>query len=151
MMLYYTYLIHLEDASSRHLLITVEDLLKQTSKRKFQSKSLGDLQISRQTDDNRVSNTTRTEMDLSGIGGCDNYIKDNDDNDLRSQRSQSAPVSPTKIYDKELAAFIQCEQQQQQQQIISDSFVYNIDLSDTDKTVHQPHSRTSIFFVSLLL
>ncbi len=128
----------------------MEDLLKQTSKRKFQSKSLGDLQIPRQTDDNRVSNTTRTEMDLSGIGDCDNYIKDNDD-DLKSQRSQSAPVSPTKIYDKELAAFIQCEQQQQQQQIISDSFVYNIDLSDTDETVHQPHTRTSIFFVSLLL
>ena len=37
---------------------------------------------------------------------------------LKTQRSQSAPVSPTKVYDKELAAFIQCEQQQLQQQLI---------------------------------
>ncbi len=129
----------------------MEDLLNQTSRRnQFQSKSLDDLRLNEQTDDNHVSNTARTEIDLSDIG-CDNHINigDNED-DLKSQRSQSAPVSPTKIYDKELAAFIQYEQQQQQQ-LIGDSFVYNIDLSDTNETNHQPHSRTAIFFVSLLL
>jgi hypothetical protein len=108
------------------------------------------------TDDNHVSNTTRTELDLSGIG-CDNndlefdenlLNNDNNEYDLRPQRSQSAPVSPTKVYDKELASFIQCEQQQQQ--FIRDCFVYNIDLSDTIETTHQPHSRTEIFFVSIL-
>jgi hypothetical protein len=142
----------------------VEDLLNQphthsskSSLIKSQSKSLDDIQIHqqhrrKQLNNNHVSNTTRTEMDLSGIG-CNNdleideYLSDNED-DQRPQRSQSAPVSPTKIYDKELAAFIQCEQQQQQQQLISDSFIYNIDLSDTNETSHQPHSRTAIFFVS---
>jgi hypothetical protein len=88
-------------------------------------------------------------MDLTDIG-CDNNIEidDNDDErDLRLQRSHSAPVSPTKVYDKEFAAFIECEQQQQ---LMTDSFVYNIDLSDTNQTTHQSHSRTAIFFVSLL-
>ncbi|CAF4580702.1 unnamed protein product, partial [Rotaria magnacalcarata] len=58
------------------------------------------------------------------------------------QRSRSAPVSPTKIYDKELAAFIECEQQQS----IADNFVYNIGLSDDQQTVHQQNSRLAIFF-----
>lgn len=152
--------IHLGESSSCHLLTTVENRLKQTSKKKFQSKSLDDLSLNhhryRQINDNHVSNTTRTEMDLSGIG-CDNHMNhnnnsnDDNDNDLKPQRSQSAPVSPTKIYDKEFAAFIQCEQQQQQQELISNSFVYNIDLSDTNETSHQVHSRTAIFFVSILL
>jgi hypothetical protein len=86
-------------------------------------------------------------MDLSGIG-CNNHLEIDENqfynDELRPPRSHSAPVSPTKFYDKELAAFIQCEQQQH------DSFVYNIDLSDTNETIHQPHSRTAIFFVSLL-
>jgi len=87
-------------------------------------------------------------MDLTGIG-CDNNIEiDDDERDLRLQRSHSAPVSPTKVYDKEFAAFIECEQQQQQ--LMTDSFVYNIDLSDTNQTTHQSQSRTAIFFVSLL-
>lgn len=149
--------IHLGESSSQLLLTPVENLLKPTWKKKFQSKSLDNLLLHhqcRQTSDNHVSNTTRTEMDLSGIG-CDNHINideyEDDDNDLKPQRSQSAPVSPTKIIDKEFDAFIQCEQQQQQQQLISDSFVYNIDLSDTNETSHQLQSRTAIFFVSLLL
>lgn len=132
---------------------------------KFLSKSLDDLQIRRQRrqkqiDGNHVSNTTRTEMDLTGIG-CDNNIEtdknqlssadddDDDEHDLRLQRCYSAPVSPTRIYDKELAAFIECEQQQQQ--MMGDSFVYNIDLSDTNETTHQSHPRSAIFFVSLYI
>jgi hypothetical protein len=91
-------------------------------------------------------------MDLSGIGcnintEVDNHqFHNNMDDDLQPQTSQSAPVSPTKIHDKEFAAFLQCEQQQQQ--LIADSFVYNIDLSDTNETTHQPHLRREIFFVS---
>ncbi|CAF5142057.1 unnamed protein product, partial [Rotaria socialis] len=50
---------------------------------------------------NNISNTTRVELDLSGIGHDD----ESNENDLEIQRSRSAPVSPTKIYDKELAAF----------------------------------------------
>jgi hypothetical protein len=138
---------HLGDISSHHLLATVEDLLKQPKAQiKFQSKSLDDLRISQEIDDNHVSNTTRTEMDLSGIGCCNIEMNNNQD-DLKSQRSQSAPVSPTKFYDKELAAFLQCEQQQ----LLTDNFVYNIDLSDTNETSHQPQLRTAIFFVSLLI
>ena len=149
-----TIFIHLGEQSSDHFLTPTEDLISQThstlSHIKFQSKSLDDIQIHRrkQINSDHVSNTTRTEMDLSGIG-CNNINNsDIDEYDIRPQRSQSAPVSPTKFYDKELAAFIQCEQQQKE--LISDSFVYNIDLSDTNETSNQPHLRTAIFFVSYL-
>ncbi|CAF1598921.1 unnamed protein product [Rotaria magnacalcarata] len=149
-----------EESSSRHLLIALEDLLKRShnsstliSKIKYQSKSrsVDDLLIHRryrQGEDqnistnhdtsNNISNTTRVELDLSGIGHDDESYE----NDLEIQRSRSAPVSPTKIYDKELAAFIECEQQQS----IADNFVYNIDLSDDQQTVHQQNSRLAIFF-----
>ncbi|CAM4869363.1 unnamed protein product [Rotaria socialis] len=149
-----------EESSSRHLLIALEDLLKRShnsstliSKIKYQSKSrsVDDLLINRRyrqgkdrdistnhDTSNNISNTTRVELDLSGIGHDD----ESNENDLEIQRSRSAPVSPTKIYDKELAAFIECEQQQS----IADNFVYNIDLSDDQQTVHQPNSRLAIFF-----
>ena len=88
-------------------------------------------------------------MDLSGIG-CDqnelNCVENDRDFGQQSPRSRSAPVSPTQIYDKEFAAFLQCEQQQQQ--IIADNFVYNMDLSDTIETAHYPHSRADFLFVS---
>ena len=42
----------------------------------------------------------------------DNDDDDDDERDLRLQRSHSAPVSPTKVHDKEFDAFIECEQQQ---------------------------------------
>ena len=121
---------------------------------RWQSKSLDDLQLAQRrerspTDENHVSNTTRTEMDLSGIG-CDqndlHCAENGHDYDQQSPRSRSAPVSPTQIYDKEFAAFLQCEQQQQQ--IIADNFVFNMDLSDTIETGHYPHSRAEFLFVS---
>lgn len=161
-------MIHLEESSSRHLLVALEDLLKRShnssisiSNIKYQSKSVDDLlihrrhqkeqnqQISSDNDGNNVSNTTRTEFDLSGITYDDDYDEDNE-YDLQTQRSRSAPSSPTKIYDKELAAFIDCDQQHHhQQQSITDNFVYNIDLSDSDETPHPLNSRLAIFFVSL--
>ncbi|CAF3597370.1 unnamed protein product [Rotaria sp. Silwood1] len=148
------------EPSSHHLLFPFENSLKQTHNNtnktvqiKFQSKSLDDLRVHRecqrqQTDDNYVSNTTRTEMDLSAIG-CNVNIDinekqlydDNNKHDIREQKSQSAPVSPTKIYDKELATFIQCEQK-----LITDSFVYNIDLSDVNDITRQPQASTAIFY-----
>lgn len=141
-----------------------------STRRPFRSKSLDDLRLRRPTrrkrsdddaddDDDHVSNTTRTEMDLTGIGcradgddddddDVENRPHTNDDYDLQLPRSRSAPVSPTQFYDKELAAFIQCEQQQQQ--MMADSFVYNIDLSDTNENgAHQTLSRAAIFFVRL--
>jgi hypothetical protein len=152
-MQYRTFFTHLEEPSSRHLLVALEDLLKRShnsstviSKIKYQSKSVDDLLIHRRHQREKeqdISNTTRTEFDLSGIG----YDEENDDYDLQIQRSQSAPVSPTKIYDKELAAFIQSDQLYQE--TIGDNFVYNIDLSDSDENSHQPNSRLAIFFVSL--
>ncbi|CAF0996293.1 unnamed protein product [Rotaria sordida] len=148
-----------EEPLSHNLFIPIENSLKQTDnnskkilKIKFQSKSLDDLRLHRecqhqQTDDNYVSNTTRTEIDLSTIG-CnmnidinEKQLYDDDKYDLREQKCQSAPVSPTKIYDKELATFIECEQK-----LITDSFVYNIDLSDTNDITCQPQARTAIFF-----
>jgi hypothetical protein len=145
--------LHLEDLSSHHLSATVEDRLPKNSgtksRIKFRSKSLDDLIMNRPSqsnDDQSISNTTRTEMDLSGIGCPINKEIDNlTDNYLQPPTSQSAPVSPTKIHDKEFDAFIQNEQQQ----LIADNFVYNIDLSDTNESTHQPHSRREIFFVSL--
>ncbi|CAF3096245.1 unnamed protein product [Rotaria sp. Silwood2] len=146
-----------EESSSRHLLVALEDLLKRshnsstfTSKIKYQSKSVDDLLINRRyrqekyqqtsTDDdnNNISKTTRPELDLSGIGSDE----ETNEYDLETQRSRSAPVSPNQIYDKELAAFIDCEQQQS----TVDSFVYNIDLSDQNENTHQPNSRIAIFF-----
>ncbi|CAF4828122.1 unnamed protein product [Rotaria sp. Silwood1] len=144
-----------EESSSRHLLIALEDLLKRShnspihiSKIKYQSKSVDDLLINRQNiykqtstvndNNNNISKTILPELDLSGIGS----YEENNEYDLEIQRSRSAPVSPTKIYDKELGAFIDCEQHQS----ITDSFVYNIDLSDQNENIHQPNSRLAIFF-----
>ncbi|CAF2667301.1 unnamed protein product [Rotaria sp. Silwood2] len=154
------YFIPLGESSSHHLSVSIDNSLKQihnNSKKilqiKFQSKSLDDLRLHRecqrqQTDDNYVSNTTRTEMDLSTIG-CnmnididEKQLYDDNKHDLREQKSQSAPVSPTKIDDKELATFIQCEQK-----LITDSFVYNMDLSNVNDITRQPRARTAIFFV----
>jgi len=162
MMQYRIYFIRLEEPSSRHLLVALEDLLKRshnsstfTSKIKYKSKSVDDLliyrrhqnektsQISTNNDDNNISNTTQTEFDLSGIA----YDDDDDETNEYEQRSRSAPASPTKIYDKELAAFIDCDQQQQQSS--ADNFVYNIDLSDSNETSHPLNSRLAIFFVCL--
>ena len=148
--------LHLEDLSSHHSSATVEDrLLKNSGTKpriKFRSKSLDDLKMNRpfqsNDGDQSISNTTRTEMDLSGIGcPINKQINDDDHHHLQPPTSQSAPVSPTKIHDKEFAAFIQNEQQQ----LIANSFVYNIDLSDTNENAHQPQSRREIFFVSLSL
>jgi len=149
--------------------VALEDLLNRghnsstfISKIKYQSKSLDDLLIYRRhqqdknlkisidNNDNNISNTTRTELDLSGIAYDDDEEEDNEYN-LEIQRSRSEPASPTKIYDKELAAFIECDQQQQQQQqTITDNFIYNIDLSDSNETSHTLNSRLAIFFVSLV-
>lgn len=111
------------------------------------SQSLDDLQLSRRSnDENQVSNFARTEIDLTNIGR-DKTNPDNDEDfstEIYSQQSRSAPVSPTHLIDKEFAAFIQCEQQT----TISDSFVYNIDLSDTNETSHSNQSKMSIFDVS---
>ncbi|CAF3642028.1 unnamed protein product [Rotaria sordida] len=146
-----------EESSSSHLLVALEDLLKRShnsstfiSKIKYQSKSVDNLLINRQyrqekyrqtstgDDNNNISITTRPELDLSCIGSDE----ENNEYDLEIQRSRSAPISPTRIYDKELGAFIDCEQQQS----ITDSFVYNIDLSDQNESTHQPNSRIAIFF-----
>jgi len=109
------------------------------------SQSLDDLRLSRRSnDENHVSNFARTEIDLTNIG----YDKTNPDNDedisteIHFQQSRSAPVSPTRLIDKEFASFIQCEQQT----MISDNFVYNIDLSDTNGTSHSNQSKMSIFY-----
>lgn len=117
-------------------------------KTRNRSQSLDDLRLSRQSkrknlDDHHaeISQIARTEIDLSNIGSNDNENEENS-----PEQSHSAPVSPTHFNDKEFAAFIQCEQQQQQ--MISDNFVYNIDLSDTGETSHPPQSKLSIFFVS---
>lgn len=157
--IYRTYFILLEESSSRHLLVALEDLLKRShnssisiSKIKYQSKSADDLLLNRRHcqqkeqkistyDVNNTSKTTRIELDLSGI----EYEDEDNEYDSETPRSRSAPVSPTKIYDKELAAFIECEQQQS----AGDNFVYNIDLSDDTQVVHPPNSRLAIFFVSL--
>ncbi|CAM4799360.1 unnamed protein product [Rotaria magnacalcarata] len=140
-----------------HFIVPIEeDSLRQTQNNstktsliRFQSKSLDDLRLRRecqhkQADSNHVTNTTRTEIDLSTIG-CNynnNKIQFYEDNehDLPGQKSQSAPVSPTKVYDTELATFIQCEHK-----LVTDSFVYNVDLSDTNETIRQPQARSAIF------
>ncbi|CAF2187449.1 unnamed protein product [Rotaria magnacalcarata] len=140
-----------------HFIVPIEeDSLRQTRNNstktsliRFQSKSLDDLRLRRecqhkQADSNHVTNTTRTEIDLSTIG-CNynnNKIQFYEDNehDLPGQKSQSAPVSPTKVYDTELATFIQCEHK-----LVTDSFVYNVDLSDTNETIRQPQARSAIF------
>jgi hypothetical protein len=158
------YFILLEEPSSRHLLVALEDLLNRShnsstfiSKIKYQSKSVDDLrihqryrqkkdpQISTENNDNNISNTTRTEFDLSEIAYDDDDDDDDEDN-LQTQRSRSAPASPTKIDDKELAAFIECDHQQ----LIADNFVYNIDLSDSNETSQPLNSRLDIFFVNLI-
>lgn len=133
--------------------IHLDDQLPQTFSRKFQSKSLDNLKIFRTykttTADDRISSTTKTEADLTNIGCQESSSIENEKenlDDFKVQRSQSAPVSPTKFYDKEFTAFLQSEQQQQQ--LIADSFVYNIDLSDT--TSHSTYSRAEIFDVSLI-
>ena len=132
------------------------------------SKSLDDLVMHRlhqrrtSEQSNSVSNTTRTLFDLSLVGcdGQEQTIGSDDENcenenhfDNQSNqvlvRSRSAPVSPTHVYDEEFAAFIQCEQQHQQ--VMTNSFVYNMDLSGSLETSHQPQSRTAIFDVSFYL
>jgi len=140
---------------SIHLDDQITDQLPKIFRRKFQSKSLDNLKIRqtyKNTADNRISSTTKTEADLTNIGCCpkNSLIENEKENldDFKVQRSQSAPVSPTKFYDKEFTAFLQSEQQQQQ--LIADSFVYNIDLSDTNQTSHSTYSRAEIFDVSLI-
>jgi len=90
------YFILLEEPSSRHLLVALEDLLNRShnsstfiSKIKYRSKSVDDLrihqryrqkkdpQISTENNDNNISNTTRTEFNLSEIA----YDDDDDDDE----------------------------------------------------------------------
>ena len=168
MMQYRIYFIPLEESSSCHLLGALEDLLKRshndstfTKNIKYCSKSLDDLLINRRKqclrtinndsdDNNNISSTTRTAFDLTDIG-YDDDDDDDEDNEynLETQRSRSAPVSPTKIYDKQLTAFMQCDQSAQQS--LLDNCVHNVDLSDSDKHLHQSHSRKIILFVRLFI
>lgn len=108
--------------------------LTEQTKIKFRSKSFDHLPSD--DDDHHVSNTTRTELDLTGIG----YEMNSDIQEGETLRSQSAPVTPTKMFDKEFLSFLQCEQE-----MISDSFVYNIDLSNGNENIH---SRREILLVS---
>ena len=150
--------IDLGERSSHHFLLAADEQFKI----KFRSKSFDQLPSVRQdqsndNDDNHISNTTRTEMDLTGIGcdmisdSIDDHPSTNTIDDRNPMRSQSAPVSPTEIVDKEFAAFLQCEQQQHEQ-VFADSFVYNMDLSNSNENNTRPtHSRREIFFVSSLI
>ncbi|CAF1355104.1 unnamed protein product [Adineta steineri] len=147
-----------EESSSRHLLFALEDLLKRshsnsifTSKIKYQSKSVDDLLIHRRhrrenstNDSNNISIATLTNLDSFEIEYDDDDEENNNDYDSHLQRSRSTPILSKEIYDKELAAFVQCDQQQQQSTI--DNFVYNIDLSDPNDTSDQLQSRLAVFF-----
>ena len=133
-----------KESSSRHLLVALENLLKRShhrftsiAKRRYQSKSVNDLLIYRRnSNEQNVSHTTRTELDLSDIG-CE---QNETNNDLPIQRSRSAPISPTKIYEQELAGFIHGEDQHYDS--FTDHFIFNIDLSHSNETT------TETFFVS---
>ncbi|CAF1066722.1 unnamed protein product [Adineta ricciae] len=140
-----------EEPSSRHLLFALEDLLERShkqqslilSKRKYQSKSADDLCVrgrhGTRVDQNNSSGTL-IELDLSGVSAENNLYYD-----YSVQRSRSAPISAADIYDKELAAFIQCDQQEKQS--AADNFVYNIDLSDVnEETSRQLNSKIAVFF-----
>ena len=78
-------------------------------------------------------------MDLTGIG-CE--ITDEIPED--PIRSQSAPVTPTKMFDKEFLSYLQCEQEE----MFVDNFVYNIDLSNGNESTRPTQSRREIFLVS---
>lgn len=101
----------LEESSSRHLLDDVEDFLNRTDHRlstrttiRFRSQSVDHLCINRRSNNApQVSQTTRTQFDLSQI--------ESDDDVLPLQRSRSAPICSTKIYEEELAAFVHGEEQ----------------------------------------
>lgn len=151
----------------------MDDQFKQTGytrnrklKHLTRSKSFDDLVLTKTYKNNRsdqshhVSDTTRTILDLSLLGDEERYRNGESDDEKTDehihfdlhrartrQRSRSAPISPTLVDDQEFAAFIQCEQQQQQ--TTTDSFVYNMDLSDSIESSHQPKSRTSIFDVRI--
>jgi hypothetical protein len=96
---------------------------------KSRSRSLDDLKINEHrlsSNDSCVSNTTRTEFNLTEIG----RTSATDESETVEPRScRSAPVSPTHLHDKEFDAFIQCEQQVQ-----IDHFIYNVDLSEENET-----------------
>jgi hypothetical protein len=102
-----------------------------------------DLLLYREEKKTSYSTTTRTQYNLSNIE-CDND-DDNEYDDSSIQYSRSAPSSPTKIYAKELAAFIDCDQIDQE--LMTDNFIYNIDLSDSNEISHKSNSKFSIFFV----
>ena len=150
---YVDFIISLDEPSSCHLLGALEDLLKrsdQTSsqsvskkKKKTRSKSVDDLLLSQHRIVNSNPSTiTRIELDLSGIDADDDELTN-----LPYQQSRSAPISPTKIYEKELAAFIDCDQIIEQYP--ADNFVFNIDLSDSNETSQVLNSKLDIFFVCL--
>jgi len=88
-------------------------------------------------------NVTQFEFDLSRIE-TDNESEYNREHSF--QQSRSAPVSPTRIYEQELAAFVDCEQGSYQQ-TSTGNFVYNIDLSDNEDKVHEPNSKLALFFL----
>lgn len=75
-------------------------------------------------------------MDLTGIG-CEMMDEIHED----SIRSQSAPVTPTKMFDKEFLSY-------EQEEMFVDNFVYNIDLSNGNQSTRPTQSRREIFFVS---
>lgn len=144
----------LDEPSSCHLLVALEDLLKrsdQTSrliskKKNYQSKSVDDILLYQQDKQSSNATITRTEFDLSGLADDDD---DDDSLDFSNQRSRSAPISPNKIYEKELAAFIDCDQPTQQYP--TDNFIFNIDLSNPNESSQSSNSKLAIFFVSISL
>lgn len=104
------------------------------SREKYQSRSLDDLRLSRRrrstSNDEPVSNTTRTEADLTSIGcedQSDERVSTSSSSPPRPQ-SRSAPVSPTQLDDRDLLGFLRNEQ---------DHFVYNVDLSDEKSSSRQ--------------
>ena len=154
----YVDFISLDEPSSYHLLGALEDLLKRSDQtcqsgskknNKSRSKSVDDLLLYQRhsiIDSNSSTITTGIELDLSGIGDSD----DNETNEWNflHQCSRSAPISPTKIYEKELAAFIDCDQTTEQYS--ADNFIFNVDLSNSnDPPQTSNSSKLAIFFVSI--
>lgn len=151
----------LDEPSSCHLLYALEDLLKRSeqhapaiAKIKYQSKSVDDLFLRRRRrdaderpssePDGNISSRALIELDLSGLAAGED---DERGDDLLSQRSRSAPILSQELYERELAAFVQGDSTQQQPSL-TDSFVYNVDLSDSDQGARQVNSKIAIFFVS---
>lgn len=136
--------ISLDEPSSCHLLVPLEDLLKRSdqssiliSKKKCSSKSVDDLLLYQHTNQFNAEQT----LDLSCLADDDDQV------DYFPQRSRSAPTSPNRIYEKELAAFIDCDQPAQQ--FSADNFVFNVDLSNPNEASQSSHSKLAIFFVGL--